>query len=95
MNVLVTGAAGFIGSHFAEKIASQGFKVIGIDNFSDYYSRELKEKNARELESRNINVIKYDLCDNDLGNVIKEDIHYIFHFAVAGLLAFNFLSIRI
>ena len=81
MNVLVTGAAGFIGSHFSEKIASQGFKVIGIDNFSDYYSRELKEKNASELESRDIKVIKHDLCDNDLTNVIKEDIHYIFHFA--------------
>ena len=81
MNVLVTGAAGFIGSHFAEKIASQGFKVIGIDNFSNYYSRELKEKNARELEARNIRLIRYDLCENDLNSVIEEEIHYIFHFA--------------
>ncbi len=81
MNVLVTGAAGFIGSHFAEKIASLGFKVIGIDNFSDYYSRDLKEKNAGDLESKEIRVIKHDLCDGDFNNLIKEDIHYIFHFA--------------
>ena len=81
MNVLVTGAAGFIGSHFAEKIASEGFKVIGIDNFSDYYSTELKEKNARELEAKNIRIIRHNLCDDGLENLIKEDIHYIFHFA--------------
>ncbi|QYA26354.1 NAD-dependent epimerase/dehydratase family protein [Gramella sp. MT6] len=81
MNVLVTGAAGFIGSHFAEKIASLGFKVIGIDNFSEYYSRDLKEKNAGDLESKGIRVIKHDLCDGDFNNLIKEDIHYIFHFA--------------
>ena len=81
MNVLVTGAAGFIGSHFAEKIASQGFNVIGLDNFSDYYSRELKSNNAKQLESKGIRVIKFDLCDNNLNEILNEDIHYIFHFA--------------
>ncbi|PTX42986.1 nucleoside-diphosphate-sugar epimerase [Christiangramia gaetbulicola] len=81
MNVLVTGAAGFIGSHFAEKLASQGHRVIGIDNFSNYYSRELKEKNARDLESKGIELIKFDLCDDGLSDIIQDEIHYIFHFA--------------
>ncbi|SDS33928.1 NAD-dependent epimerase/dehydratase family protein [Christiangramia echinicola] len=81
MNVLVTGAAGFIGSHFAEEIASQGYNVIGIDNFSNYYSQELKLENARQLESKNIRIIKFDLCNDNLKEILNEEIHYIFHFA--------------
>ncbi len=81
MNVLVTGAAGFIGSHFAENVAAKGYQVIGIDNFSDYYSKELKYKNAQELKAKNIQVINYDLLKNDLDRIIDKEIHYIFHFA--------------
>lgn len=81
MNVLVTGAAGFIGSHFAEQISALGFNVIGLDNFSDYYSKDLKEKNARDIKSKGVKVIRFDLCDDSLSNIIKDKIHYIFHFA--------------
>ena len=37
MQVLVTGAAGFIGSHLAEKLSQRGDEVVGLDNFNDYY----------------------------------------------------------
>ena len=47
MNILVTGAAGFIGSHIAEKLASLGYNVTGVDNLSDYYSKQLKLANVQ------------------------------------------------
>jgi len=43
--ILLTGAAGFIGSHVAEYLLNQGHQVFGIDNFDDFYSRSIKEKN--------------------------------------------------
>ena len=42
MKILVTGAAGFIGSHTAERLIALGHEVIGWDNFSDYYDVQLK-----------------------------------------------------
>jgi UDP-glucuronate 4-epimerase len=47
--VLVTGAAGFIGSHLAEALARRGDEVVGIDNFDPFYPRAMKERNLREL----------------------------------------------
>jgi nucleoside-diphosphate-sugar epimerase len=44
-HVLVTGAAGFIGSHLCEALLGKGFQVSGIDNFDSFYSKEAKEKN--------------------------------------------------
>ena len=45
--VLVTGAAGFIGSHAAEALLDRGYEVVGVDNFSDYYDRSWKEANVK------------------------------------------------
>ncbi|MFB6241326.1 MAG: NAD-dependent epimerase/dehydratase family protein [Candidatus Nanosalina sp.] len=47
--VVVTGVAGFIGSHQAEFLLEKGFHVVGIDNFHPYYSREIKENNLEEV----------------------------------------------
>jgi UDP-glucuronate 4-epimerase len=47
--VLVTGAAGFIGSHLAEALVRRGDEVVGIDNFDPFYPREVKERNLAEL----------------------------------------------
>jgi UDP-glucuronate 4-epimerase len=47
--VLVTGAAGFIGSHLVEALARRGDEVVGIDNFDPFYARATKERNLREM----------------------------------------------
>ncbi|RLG29682.1 UDP-glucose 4-epimerase, partial [Methanosarcinales archaeon] len=47
MKALVTGCAGFIGSHLTERLLIDGFDVIGIDCFTDYYPREYKDRNIK------------------------------------------------
>ena len=81
MNILVTGVAGFIGSHTAERLCDAGHNVIGVDNFNDYYSLELKELNSKSLENKGVKIIKKDLRDADLVSSLPTDISYIFHFA--------------
>ncbi|WP_338733287.1 NAD-dependent epimerase/dehydratase family protein [Mangrovimonas cancribranchiae] len=81
MKILVTGAVGFIGSHTAERLQHLGHEVIGIDNFSPYYSKELKNLNKKALSSAGIQVLDYDLRESNLETVLPKDINYIFHFA--------------
>src|SRR4030095_9963674 len=50
--VLVTGAAGFIGSHLCESLLERGDDVLGVDCFTDYYPRALKERNLQDLRGR-------------------------------------------
>ena len=47
--VLVTGAAGFIGSHLVEALARRGDQVVGVDNFDGFYPRAMKERNLRDM----------------------------------------------
>ena len=58
---VVTGAAGFIGSHLAEALRSQGDEVVAVDAFTDYYDPELKERNAVGLD-----VLRLDLAEDAL-----------------------------
>lgn len=81
MKCLVTGAAGFIGSHTAERLSEMGFEVIGVDNYSDYYNIDLKKLNAKELAKKGVHVQHIDLRYDDLSKIITEDISHIFHFA--------------
>jgi UDP-glucuronate 4-epimerase len=52
MVVLVTGSAGFIGSHLAERLADRGDRVVGLDNFDAFYPRAIKEANLEGLGRR-------------------------------------------
>ena len=69
MKILVTGAVGFIGSHTAERLNSLGHEVYGVDNFSPYYSLELKQLNEKALVGKGIKVIKADLRQDNLASV--------------------------
>jgi UDP-glucuronate 4-epimerase len=53
---VVTGAAGFIGSHLAEALLAGGHEVVGIDCFTDYYDRLIKEENARRIDVRQLDL---------------------------------------
>ena len=81
MNILVTGVAGFIGSHAAERLQNLGHSVIGVDNFSDYYDVKLKKLNAKAVEDRGVKVITLDLRTSNLSQELPNNINYIFHFS--------------
>ncbi|CAI5464150.1 unnamed protein product [Closterium sp. Yama58-4] len=66
MVVLVTGAAGFIGSHLALALKKEGHGVVGLDNFNDYYDTTLKEARAARLWSAGIEIIRGDLNNGTL-----------------------------
>lgn len=63
MNILLTGCAGFIGSHALEKILELGHSVIGVDNFDPFYSRSIKNHNLSEIQSDNFELLEADLAD--------------------------------
>ncbi|SDL42866.1 Nucleoside-diphosphate-sugar epimerase [Salinimicrobium catena] len=81
MKILVTGAAGFIGSHAAEKLHQEGLEVIGADNFSGYYDVALKERNAEVLRDKGIPVHKIDLREVQEYEALEPDFDFIIHFA--------------
>ena len=68
-NILITGAAGFIGFHLCKKLIKNGNKIIGIDNINDYYDIELKKKRLEILSQtsskNNWQFLKTDLLDKD------------------------------
>jgi len=61
MRYVVTGAAGFIGSHLAEALTAGGDEVVGVDCFTDYYDPALKEENARGLDVRRLDLAEAPL----------------------------------
>src|SRR5260370_27541003 len=70
--VIVTGAAGFIGSHLCENLLAAGHEVVGIDSFSDYYDRERKEQNMLTARAHpNFTLEEADLVDADLKRVLN------------------------
>src|SRR5258706_14944339 len=78
---LVPGCAGFIGSHLSEALIERGDRVVGIDSFTDYYARELKEDNLRELRSHpGFTLLEADLVDAPLPSLIGV-VDGVFHLA--------------
>ncbi len=64
MRVLLTGAAGFIGSHVAEALLDRGDEVVGFDNFNSFYDPAIKRRNAAALSSRpGFEMVESDLLD--------------------------------
>ena len=80
MKVVVTGAAGFIGSHLAEKLNEMGHDVVGIDCFTNYYAPQLKQLNAADLAEQGIPIYKLDLAEDDL-SVALEGAEFVYHLA--------------
>ncbi len=75
---LVTGCAGFIGSTLTDRLLADGFEVIGIDRFSDYYDRELKEENlAAAMQHPEFTLIEADIVEMDCFPAVD----YLFHLA--------------
>ncbi|MBW2439609.1 MAG: SDR family NAD(P)-dependent oxidoreductase, partial [Deltaproteobacteria bacterium] len=63
-NVLVTGAAGFIGFHLAKRLLNDGHQVAGLDNMNPYYDVSLKEARLEDLKKEaNFTFFQADLCD--------------------------------
>ena len=78
---LVTGAAGFIGSHLCEQLLGKGHQVIGVDAFIPYYARSLKENYlASSLASSNFTFSEQDLRTSDLSRIL-EGVEVVFHLA--------------
>jgi len=81
MKALVTGVAGFIGSHLAGALLDEGATVTGIDCFTDYYARAIKEANLSTLKARpGFSFVEGALQDADLRSLVAGKTH-IFHLA--------------
>jgi nucleoside-diphosphate-sugar epimerase len=88
MRVLITGVAGFIGSHLAERLINGGYEVLGVDSFLDYYPKSIKENNLKGLLAQSgFEFIQGDIAELDLNGIIA-GVDAVFHqAALAGVRA--------
>ena len=79
MRSLVTGVAGFVGSSLAERLIREGHEVIGVDCFTDYYARSIKEENLKGLlKEERFTFFEADVSWVNLGEFLN-GIDYVFH----------------
>lgn len=84
MTILITGGAGFIGSHLADRLLEEGQEVVCLDNFDPYYDPEIKRKNVEHnLENDEFKLIEGDVRDQEVLREIfgKNDIEKVVHLA--------------
>jgi len=87
VQVLITGVAGFIGYHLADKMLKLGYQVLGIDNLNDYYDPSLKKLRLENLvthkESRNFKFLELDIsCRNMMEDIFRDyQPEYVIHLA--------------
>jgi UDP-glucuronate 4-epimerase len=83
MRALITGVAGFIGSHLSERLLADGWAVVGVDNFDDFYDPQIKRRNISECrKNKNFQLIEADIRDGDaMGKATGEDVRIIVHLA--------------
>ncbi|HLM83609.1 MAG TPA: SDR family NAD(P)-dependent oxidoreductase, partial [Candidatus Bathyarchaeia archaeon] len=84
MKILITGGAGFIGSHLAKKLIERGDRVVIIDNFNDYYDPRLKEDRLKTiLKGAKLKLYRGDIRNEKLLEKIfrKEKIDKVMHLA--------------
>jgi UDP-glucose 4-epimerase len=80
-SVLITGAAGFIGSHLSERCLSRGWSVLAVDAFTDYYDVRQKRTNIGEIrEHANFQLVEDDLLELNLDDLLQ-DVSAVFHLA--------------
>jgi UDP-glucuronate 4-epimerase len=87
-SVLVTGCAGFVGSHVAEALLKRGYKVVGIDNFDSFYSKEIKKANLKNAHAdSNFTFYPVDITDKNQLEAITDKVDLVVHLAAkAGVL---------
>ena len=83
MKALITGAAGFIGSHLSERLLADGWDVVGVDNFDDFYDPQIKRRNISDcLKNNNFQLIEADIRDGQaMDKAAGEDVRIIVHLA--------------
>ena len=94
-NILITGAAGFIGFSYANELLSKGYIVYGIDNFDEYYSLKIKKKRIKLLKKcKNFVFKKIDITNkkNLINFLSKKNFSHVFHFAAQPGVRYSFVN---
>ncbi len=83
MKALITGAAGFIGSHLCERLLADGWAMVGVDNFDDFYNPAIKRRNISDyLKNKNFQLIEADIRDNAaMDRAVGDGVDIIVHLA--------------
>lgn len=79
--IVITGGAGFIGSHIAENLAKDGHEIVIVDNLDPYYSLDLKKRNIDIiLKNENVSFVNLDIINLDsLKEIIDNTVDYVYH----------------
>ena len=80
--ILVTGGAGFLGSHLAERLVLEGHRVVGLDSFDAFYDRAIKERNLISLRAAStFSMLEGDIRDRSALDGVPSDVTLVVHLA--------------